>query len=45
MFHSQGPMGDAEYLAAFRHVIMPIAYEVGSFILERKILIKGTLVN
>ncbi|PIK45158.1 putative histone deacetylase 6 isoform X1 [Apostichopus japonicus] len=22
-----GPMGDAEYLAAFRHIIMPIAYE------------------
>ncbi|KAJ8047813.1 Histone deacetylase 6 [Holothuria leucospilota] len=24
---NNGPMGDAEYLAAFRHVIMPIAYE------------------
>ncbi|PIK47432.1 putative histone deacetylase 6, partial [Apostichopus japonicus] len=23
----KGPMGDAEYLAAFRHIIMPIAYE------------------
>lgn len=24
-------MGDAEYLAAFHHVLMPIAYEVGVY--------------
>ena len=27
MWH-QGGMGDAEYLAAFQQVVMPVAYEV-----------------
>lgn len=28
MFSSQGGKGDAEYLAAFQQIVMPIAYEV-----------------
>ena len=28
LFHQQKHMGDADYLAVFHHILLPIAYEV-----------------